>query len=123
MEWVLALRRAFPNRFFATGDFVHGSPEGQRWFSMMYIEQVWGICENYHGLNNFHPNPCSCSVQVTQYFTDMVSMVLQGVQVYQDVIQITYHAYVHQISKYLIDEPLEGCWCIGESEWHYSPFV
>ena len=25
---------------------------------------------------------------------DVVSMVLQGVQVYQDVVQITYHAYV-----------------------------
>ena len=54
---------------------------------------------------------------------DMALMVLQGVQVYQDVIQITYHAYIHQISEYLIDEPLEGCWCVGESEWHYSPFI
>ena len=60
--------------------------------------------------------------EVSEHFTDMVTMEIGIVGVDEDVIQINEDANIKEVAKNVTHESLKGGWRIGESERHYTPF-
>jgi hypothetical protein len=46
----------------------------------------------------------------------------QTVAIDNNIVQEYYAKDVQKGAEYIVDECLEGCWCIGESEWHNQTF-
>jgi hypothetical protein len=52
----------------------------------------------------------------------MLGVFLQGVQIDQDVIQVTDDEFVHHITEVVVHQVLEACRCVGQAKRHYEVF-
>ena len=61
-------------------------------------------------------------LEVSEHFTDMVTVEIGIVGVDEDIVQVNEDADIEEVAKNVIHESLKGGWRIGESKRHYTPF-
>lgn len=61
--------------------------------------------------------------QTLQYSTNVVQMVLQGVGINEDIVNIDYDVTVQHVPEHVVDERLKDRRTVGQAEGHHPVFI